>query len=147
MLRKKDEGAEVRPPWEEPEASFDDLSRGLADGTISRSRAIKLAGAALVGSVLAVFSPLASEADADELVEIEGHRRRRRKRRERRERRQRRIRQRRIRRFRARCTNRGRVVCKAGNTIACCPPAAPGVDACANVLNNPLCVRLDLSSL
>ena len=33
--------------------SFDDLARGLADGSISRGRAMKLMGVALLGGVLA----------------------------------------------------------------------------------------------
>jgi hypothetical protein len=48
---------------EEPEVgSFDDLAAGLTDVTMTRSRAIKLAGAALAGSALTLF--WAGEADA-----------------------------------------------------------------------------------
>src|SRR5215210_2919120 len=71
---KRDEGGEIRPSREELEGSaFDDLSAGLTDMTITRSRAIKLAGAALAGSALTLLWP--AEADA---------RRRRRRRRRRR---------------------------------------------------------------
>ncbi len=71
---KRDEGGELRPPqWELEESSFDDLAVGLTDVTITRSRAIKLAGAALAGSALTLLWP--AEADA---------RRRRKKRRRRR---------------------------------------------------------------
>jgi hypothetical protein len=45
------------------EYSFDELTVSIADGTISRSRAIKLVGVALLASVLAVFLP-AEEAEA-----------------------------------------------------------------------------------
>lgn len=65
-----DEGGEIRPSREELDVSFSDLG-GV---TITRSRAIKLAGAALVGSAFSLF--WATEADA----------RRRRKRRRRRRR-------------------------------------------------------------
>ena len=53
MLRKRDEGALVGPLPEEDR--LDGLARGVADDTISRGRAIKLAGAALVGSALSLF--------------------------------------------------------------------------------------------
>src|SRR5918998_3560526 len=38
---------------ETTESSFDDLARGLASGTLSRGRALRLMGAALVGGTLA----------------------------------------------------------------------------------------------
>jgi hypothetical protein len=67
-------GAETRSPREELEVgSLDDLGAGLTDVTMTRSRAIKLAGAALAGSALSLV--WAGEADA---------RRRRRRRRRRR---------------------------------------------------------------
>jgi hypothetical protein len=57
MLMKRDEGGEVRPSWKEPQgASFDDLAMGLNSGAISRGRAIKLAGAALLSGALGVFA-------------------------------------------------------------------------------------------
>jgi hypothetical protein len=46
--------------------SFDELAVSVADGTISRARAIKLVGVALLGSALAVFLP-AEDADARRL--------------------------------------------------------------------------------
>ncbi len=53
------------------EHSFDELARGLADGTISRSRALKLIGAAILGSVLGFYfdrrASLAQEEEAGEL--------------------------------------------------------------------------------
>ncbi len=62
MLGKRDEGSEmVRPSLEADH--LDGLARGVADGTISRGRAIKLAGAALVGSALTLFGA-SQEADA-----------------------------------------------------------------------------------
>jgi hypothetical protein len=115
MLRRKVE-----------EASFDDLAVSMAESTITRGRAIKLAGAVLAGSVLAVFSPLVGEAEGQDL-EAEGKRSRRRRRRRRRERQQ-------ERRFIRRCRNRGRVVCRVGNKVACCPASV----ACST-LPDPLC--------
>jgi hypothetical protein len=44
---------------------MDDLATGMADGTITRGKAIKLAGAALLGSVLGVFAAV-DEADAQD---------------------------------------------------------------------------------
>jgi hypothetical protein len=38
---------------EASERSFDELARGLASGSVSRGKALKLMGAALVGSTLA----------------------------------------------------------------------------------------------
>jgi hypothetical protein len=63
LLMSREESGELRPLFGEPEgSSFDDLARRLADATITRGRAIKLAGAVLAGSVLSVF--FAPEADA-----------------------------------------------------------------------------------
>jgi hypothetical protein len=60
---KREAGGEVRPSFGGLEvSSFDDLAVGLASEPITRGRAIKLAGAALAGSVLSVF--FAPEADA-----------------------------------------------------------------------------------
>ena len=50
---------------EEGERSLDDLAMGMGEGTITRRRAIKLAGAALLGSALSVFAG-AEAADAQE---------------------------------------------------------------------------------
>jgi len=58
MLRRKDEDGEIRPSREELGASFSELG----DATITRSRAIKLAGAALAGSAFSLL--WAGEADA-----------------------------------------------------------------------------------
>jgi hypothetical protein len=48
---------------EEGERSLDSLAMGMGEGTITRGRAIKLAGAALLGSALSVFAG-AEAADA-----------------------------------------------------------------------------------
>ncbi len=49
MLMKRDEGEELRPPrWELEDSSLDGLSAALTEETITRARAIKLAGAALL---------------------------------------------------------------------------------------------------
>jgi hypothetical protein len=53
---------EGRVPLLEKVPSFDDLSRELASGTISRSRAIKLTGGALLSTALAAFSSSPAEA-------------------------------------------------------------------------------------
>ena len=37
------------------EYSFDELARGLASGTLSRRRALKLVGAAFLGGALGIF--------------------------------------------------------------------------------------------
>ena len=47
----------------EEDYSFDDLARGLAEGTISRSRALKLVGTAILGGALG-FLALPDEAEA-----------------------------------------------------------------------------------
>src|ERR687884_2337520 len=44
------------------EQFFDDLAKGLEDGTVSRGRALKLVGGALVGAVVTSLFP--READA-----------------------------------------------------------------------------------
>ena len=41
------------PPQEARDHSFDELARGLASGSISRGKALRLMGAALVGGALA----------------------------------------------------------------------------------------------
>jgi hypothetical protein len=77
MLVKRDEDGELRPPrWELEEGSYEDVAAMLADGTITRARAIKLAGAALLAGsgMLALFQ---SPAEA-------GRRRKKKKRRRRR---------------------------------------------------------------
>jgi len=100
LLMKRDEGGQIRPSRKELEGgTFDDLATELADGTITRARAIKLAGAALFGGALTLLWP--GEADA---------RKRRRRRKNRRERRPRRPRRR-----RARVTNPQPVTVTPGN--------------------------------
>jgi hypothetical protein len=53
---------EGRIPLLEKVPSFDDLSRELASGTVSRRRAIKLTGGALLGTALLPFFSLPAEA-------------------------------------------------------------------------------------
>jgi hypothetical protein len=55
-------------------SSFDDLAAGLDTGAITRGRAVKLAGAALVASAVGLMG--ATQADADEVGSL-GRRRRR----------------------------------------------------------------------
>ncbi len=77
MLMNRDEGEELRPPqWELEESSFEELSAELTDGTITRARALKLAGAALL-SASGLMMLFQSPAEA-------GRRRKKRRRRRRR---------------------------------------------------------------
>ena len=63
MLMKRDEcGVVRRSPEEHREPHLDELATGIADGTITRGRAMKLAGAALLGSALGLFA--ADDAEA-----------------------------------------------------------------------------------
>ena len=70
MSMRRDEG-EVRPSsWKE--GSLDDLAMGLESGALSRGKAIKLGGAALVASTLGLF---ASQGAGAQEVELEVTRR------------------------------------------------------------------------
>jgi hypothetical protein len=62
LLRKRDESELVGPLPEEDR--LDGLARGVADDTISRGQAIKLAGAALAGSALSLFAVPPDDAEA-----------------------------------------------------------------------------------
>jgi hypothetical protein len=62
MLRRDQNGKLHLPPEELEGSSFDDLTAGLADVTITRARALKLGGAALAGSAFTLLWP--AEADA-----------------------------------------------------------------------------------
>jgi hypothetical protein len=62
MLRRDEDGKLRLPPEELEGSSFDDLTAGLADVTITRARALKLGGAALAGSAFTLLWP--AEADA-----------------------------------------------------------------------------------
>lgn len=96
LLMKREESGEIRPSFGELEvSSFDDLAVELSDETITRGRAMKLVGAAVVGSVLSVFFAT-PEADA-----------------------------RRRRGPAARCRRRGRKYCKGPLGTACCPKSVP----------------------
>ena len=53
------------------ERSFDELARGLANGNISRGKALRLMGAALLGSALGSLG-IGGVAAADELCKPEG---------------------------------------------------------------------------
>jgi hypothetical protein len=111
LSMNRDEGGVVRRSPEEhrepdlvfdPDYNLDDLATGLADGTITRGRAMKLAGAALVGSALSLFV-----TDDAEAARIGVARRRR------------------LRRFRRRCRRReGARFCKdrvdGTNRARCC---------------------------
>ncbi len=46
------------------EHSFDELARGVADGALSRSRALKAVGAAVLGGLLSIFALPSRDADA-----------------------------------------------------------------------------------
>ena len=49
---------------EKGEQSFDELARGVADGTLSRTKALKAGGAAILGGVLSVFVLPSRDAEA-----------------------------------------------------------------------------------
>jgi hypothetical protein len=75
---KRDEDGLIRRSWEELETtSFEDPAVSLADVTVTRSRAIKLAGAALASSVFGLL--LAGEADARRRKKKRRRKKRRRK--------------------------------------------------------------------
>ena len=101
------------------EHSFDELAMAMADGTLSRSRALKLVGAAVLGGALSFFALPADEAEA--------RRRRRRKRRRR----------------RRRCLTSGancEAVCPGGvlRTCArCCTGRCNAVDRCCRPTGSP----------
>lgn len=46
------------------EHSFDELAKGVADGTLSRSKALKAVGAAILGGLLSIFALPSRDADA-----------------------------------------------------------------------------------
>ncbi len=71
MSMRRDEGRDRPSSWRE--GSLDDLAMGLESGAISRGRAIKLGGAALVASTLGLLT--SQGADAQE-VNLEVSRRR-----------------------------------------------------------------------
>jgi hypothetical protein len=48
--------------------AFDDLARGLDTGAISRGRAIRLSGAALVDSALGLFASRSADAQEETVV-------------------------------------------------------------------------------
>jgi hypothetical protein len=110
-LGKRDEGAIVRPSPEE-EDHLDGLARGVADGTISRGRAIKLAGAALVGSTLALFS---AQGDADALTLAQRRRRCQRK------------------------YGGNGVLCTGGGRTKCCDDRTTGARRCQRGRCSPSC--------
>ena len=78
LLMKRDDGGEVH--HFSPEETFDEMSRGLASAEITRGRAIKLAGAALVASALGVSFASEGQAQADVTTEQVRRRCRRRRR-------------------------------------------------------------------
>jgi hypothetical protein len=62
--KRRDENGEAGPYREEltEEHSFDELARRLASGAISRRRALKLLGTAILGAALVPFLPGVAEA-------------------------------------------------------------------------------------
>jgi hypothetical protein len=51
-------------PSLEQERSFDELAKGVAEGTISRGKALKSVGAAILGGVLSIFTLPSRDAEA-----------------------------------------------------------------------------------
>jgi hypothetical protein len=94
---------------------LDAVATGVADGTISRGRAIKLAGAALLGSALSLFVA-AGEAEASH------HRSRRRA-----------------------CTRRGGTYCYGPHTggVCCGPNWCPSPGQCASGRCGQRCLQDD----
>jgi uncharacterized protein YceK len=62
-MKKDREELEDYPSLEE-ERSFDELAKGVAEGTISRGKALKSVGAAILGGVLSIFALPSRDADA-----------------------------------------------------------------------------------
>lgn len=61
--KREDENGEVHVPLLAERHSFDDLAKGVASGTITRGRALKLAGAAILGGgLLSTFFSQEAEA-------------------------------------------------------------------------------------
>jgi hypothetical protein len=95
------------------EHSFDELARGLASGSVSRGKALRLMGAALVGGALASI-PGVAQAIHQPCPETtfqcgSGHDRT--------------------------CCPTGWSCCKRGRQLACCPPTTP---VCCSIPNpNP----------
>ena len=63
---RRDEGGIRASLWKEE--SLDDLARGIETGAISRGKAIKLGGAALVASTLGLFASRNVEAQEIEIA-------------------------------------------------------------------------------
>jgi hypothetical protein len=53
----------TKPEDETGEHSFDELARGVADGTLSRSKALKAVGAAILGGLLSIFALPSRDAE------------------------------------------------------------------------------------
>lgn len=116
--------AEDRPSYEHEdvteEYSFDELSKGLADGTISRWQALRLMGGVFLGAILG-FSFLNDEAWADQQIGGGGGGRRKRRRRRRGGRAASCPPKRRCRASNT-CCPRGEICARGGGV--CCPPAS-----------------------
>jgi hypothetical protein len=61
---KKDREELKDYPSVEEERSFDELAKGVTEGTIPRSKALKSVGAAILGGVLSIFASPPRDADA-----------------------------------------------------------------------------------
>jgi hypothetical protein len=63
--RELERGSASREEGNTPEErSLDELAKGVAEGTISRSKALKAGGAAFLGGMLSVFALPSRDADA-----------------------------------------------------------------------------------
>ena len=102
MLMKRDEGG-----------AFDNLAMGLDSGAITRGRAIKLAGAALLSGALGIFA--ASPAEATSCCN---------------------------RRCTRRCERSGGTVCCTRRGAFCCPKAKVQLTSCGTVISDGLCLRV-----
>ena len=125
MFRQSDKEAEIRPSSEELKEhySLDSLAMEMADGTLTRGRALKYMGVALLGGVgaMAGLGTLASESEAKK-----HHKKKKKKKTG----------------AKAKSCPAGKTKCVGpGGTIYCCPGTA--LDVC-NLLNTGIsaCVTL-----
>jgi len=105
LFTNKDERREV-------EVSYDELSTGMAEGAITRGKAIKLAGAAVLGSALTVF---AASEKAEARHRLCRHRD-------------------------IKCVGRRRP--DGRRRVFCCPRAAVNISSCRTAILRALCIRV-----
>jgi hypothetical protein len=105
VLMKRDEGG-----------AFDNLAMGLDSGAITRGRAIKLAGAALLSGALGIFAASPAEATGSSC----GCNRR----------------------CTRRCERNGGTVCCRNGRSFCCPKAKVQLTSCGAAILDGFCLRV-----